>query len=163
MNTEEFKNLNQSEREDAFLVACFDGDLATVKQCTSGNYFPTVDIFCNDHNDVQAKKGVCLEYAAENGYLEVIQYLISLPKGNNLYLIKGQDAFDFAYTNRHMDIVYYFIFEKEISEKIIDSYQYRSKSSHEELKSLFSKKHLYLKLNESLISKDKITTMKVKI
>lgn len=113
MNKEEFKNMSITDREDAFLVACFDSDFKTVQYLTSGQDFPCVDIFCCDPNSPQPKEGVSLDYAAENGSLEIIDYLINLPKGNELYQRRANEAFNSAYTNRHMHIVYYFIFEKE--------------------------------------------------
>lgn len=155
MNKEELKNLSKEDKEDAFLVACFESDLKTVKYLTSAEDFPSVDIFCCDKNAPQQREGVSLDYAAENGSLEIVDYLINLPKGKELYLSRANEAFNSTYTNRHMHIIYYFIFEKNISEKTVEAYQFRNKSNYEELKALFSKKELFHHLNSNLMPKEK--------
>ena len=161
MDKEYIKQLTQLEKEDCFLVACFESDIETVKYITSGLDFPSIDIFCADMNSPEYRDGVSLEYAAEKGSLEIVQYLIKLPRGEQLYKKIESDLFNMAYTNRHMDIIYYLIFEKGIEEKTIEAYKNRNKTDYEELMGLLSKKNLYVKLKENLVEK-KHTTIKIK-
>lgn len=136
-----------TNKEHGLRTACMNGNLEIVKFLTSSSNL-------NEHADIGFSEGTPLTIAANYNHLKIIQYLLESPqlkiKRKNLY---EEKAFEAASKKGYLDIVSYFIFERNIKKKIRVYIPFS-----EEVKKMFERREL----KESLEAELSIASNKTK-
>jgi ankyrin repeat protein len=176
---EESKKYDQDEINVAFQSACLNGDLGRVEYlCTSPQLKFHAEIHCDkemglraacmnghlsivefltsssklkDHADISYDDGTPLAVASLNNNLSIVKYILESPQFKKQNKKSHEDrAFLAACKNGHLNVVYYFIYERNIK-KLAENIFLRNIIEHiKEIDKMFNQRELKASLEKEL-------------
>lgn len=183
---EECKNYNQFEIDTVFVTACMNGNLDRIKYLFNSsdiNFHPNINVdkemalraACMNghlevvkylvtsedlkkHANICFDKGTPLAVAAINNNLHIVKYFLETPqfKKNRKYM-NEDTAFMAAYNKNHLDIISYFIYERNIKKP-----KFEIGTINKDVNTMFDKRDLKNSLDVELSEKN-VKNNKVKL